>query len=350
MIVTAGASSPTAPTGTARVAVGTLGGTIAMTTADAVDASGASGVTPTLGAADLLGTVPGLAGVGAVTATTLRVVPGASLSPDDVLDAVRWARAQVQDGATGVVLVQGTDTLEETAYLASLYWDVDAPLVFTGAMRPADAPSADGPANLLAACQVAASPAARGVGVVVVMDQVVHAASSVYKSHTFAVGTMRSRDRSTLGQVLEGRVHVRPAVTPAPLALDEGTTLADVRVPALTTYLGDTGAVLDAVLALEPHGLVVAGFGVGHVSAGLAHRLEDVCARLPVVYASRVPEGRVGRWTYDFVGSEMFLQRSGAIPAGGLSAPKARLLLAALLAAGVPHADVRPEFEERSRA
>lgn len=338
---------------TAHVAVGSLGGTIAMTAA----ASG--GATPTLGAEDLLAEVPGLADVATVSAETLKVVPGASLTPDDVLDAVRWAEEQVSRlGASGVVLVQGTDTIEETAYLASLYWALPEPLVFTGAMRPADTPSSDGAANLLAACQVAAAEQARGAGVVVVMDHAVHAAETVYKSHTFAPSTMRSRDRAVRGSVVEGRVQIAARPAPEarvpepraaePLPLQPAISLASVTVPLVTTYLGDTGELIHAAMREELDGLVIAGFGVGHVPAEVARRLDDICSQIPVVYASRVPEGAVGRRTYDFVGSEMYLQRSGAIPAGILSPPKARLLLAALLASGVPRAEIPAHVERRA--
>jgi L-asparaginase len=131
-----------------RVAIASLGGTITMTST-----SDRTGVTPSLTAADLVGSVPGLASTAEVTARTITTAPGASLAVADVLEALSWARRAVDDGASGVVIVQGTDTIEESAYLLDLYWDRAAPLVVTGGMRTAQTAGADGPANILAAAQ-----------------------------------------------------------------------------------------------------------------------------------------------------------------------------------------------------
>ncbi|MGH3361713.1 MAG: asparaginase domain-containing protein, partial [Nocardioides sp.] len=125
----------------ARLALGSLGGTITMTTA-----RGGSGVAPTMSADDLLAGMPDAAGVADVDTATLATVPGASLGFADVLGALEWAERKVADGCAGVVLVQGTDTLEETSYLLDLHWDRPEPLVVTGAMRPPSSPGADGPA------------------------------------------------------------------------------------------------------------------------------------------------------------------------------------------------------------
>ncbi|MGH3262400.1 MAG: asparaginase domain-containing protein, partial [Trebonia sp.] len=136
-----------------RVAVASLGGTITMTSA-----SGGTGVTPSLTAADLVDSVPGLADAVEVTARTITTAPGAWLAVADVLQALSWARRAVDEGASGAVIIQGTDTMEESAYLLDLYWDRPAPLVVTGAMRTAQMAGADGPANILAAARVASSP------------------------------------------------------------------------------------------------------------------------------------------------------------------------------------------------
>src|SRR5262245_21266668 len=164
------------------VALGSLGGTITMTST-----SPHSGVTPTAGADDLVAAVPGLDAVAEVHATTLRAVPSASLTFDDVLAALAWARGEVEAGAAGVVLVQGTDTLEETAYLLDLFWERAEPLVVTGAMRPPQHAGADGPANLLASVATAVSPQMHDAGVVVVLDDEVHAASRVRKTDSTAL-------------------------------------------------------------------------------------------------------------------------------------------------------------------
>lgn len=313
------------------VAVGSLGGTIAMTPDSPGPTSpptGAAGVvTPTLRATDLLAAVPLLAEVAEVTATDVRTMPGASLTEEDIREAFVWARAQVDAGAAGVVLTQGTDTLEETAYLLDLWWDRDAPLVLTGAMRSAAAPGADGPANLLAAVRTATSLQARQRGVLVVLDDQVHAASQVRKSHATATGAFTSPRTGPLGAVLEGRVSLRPSRRPTTV----GLPTRSVRVALLETYLGDDGALLRAVADQGFDAVVVGAFGVGHVSAPLAEVVGDVVTRMPVVVASRTGAGSTARSTYGFTGSETDLVRRGAYLAGWLDPRKARVLTWAVL-------------------
>ena len=201
------------------VAVGALGGTIAMTPAHPGEP-----VAPELSAAQLVRAVRGLDAVAHVTATSLRNLPSPALTTADVLDALAWARAQVDGGAAGVVLTHGTDTLEETAFLLDLLWDRPAPLVLTGAMRPPRSPGPDGPANLYAAVVVAAAPAGRDLGAVVVLDDEVHLARWVTKTRTGGVGAFASPGAGPVGRVAEGTLvlTLRPARRVAPLPVPAG--------------------------------------------------------------------------------------------------------------------------------
>jgi len=314
-----------------QVAVGSLGGTIAMTpaspSATSSDPRSSGAVVPTLGAADLLAAVPALAEVAALTATDVRTMPGASLAEDDLREALVWARTQVDAGADGIVLTQGTDTLEETAYLLDLWWDREAPLVLTGAMRSAAVPGADGPANVLAAVRTAAAPNARDRGVLVVLDDRVHAASRVRKSHATATDAFTSPDTGPLGRVHEGRVLLRPSRRHPTLPLPAHTA----RVALLETHLGDDGTLLRAVAEQAYDAVVLAAYGVGHVSADVAEVVGEVQARIPVVVASRTGAGSTARATYGFPGSETDLARRGALLAGWLDPRKARVLTWAVL-------------------
>ena len=324
-----------------RVAVASLGGTITMTSSR----DDGQGVVPSLGAADLLRSVPALAHV-EVDATTLATVPGASLGVADLIGVLRWARAAVDGGATGAVVVQGTDTIEETAYLLDLYWDRDEPLVVTGAMRSAQAPGADGPANLSAAVLTAAATPARGRGVLVVMADAVHAAVRVRKTRSSGPDVFRSPSSGPLGHVDEGRVlFAGPPSRDSPLAAQLPGGLG--RVPLLETYLGDEGELLRLVDGAGWDGVVVGGFGVGHVSAGLSAVVEDVATRRPVVVASRTGAGTTYTSTYGFAGSEADLLRRGALLAGWLDPRKARTLLACLTGAGASPEEVADEFRRR---
>src|ERR1700735_157393 len=151
-----------------KVALFTLGGTIASTSTGA-------GVRPQLTGADLVASVPGLERAGVTVGVhDFRQVPSSSLTVDDVLDLGRAIRAGAAAGAGGVVVSQGTDTIEETAFLADLLYAGQLPVVFTGAMRNPTLAGPDGPANLLAAVTVAASPQARGLGGLVVLNDEIH--------------------------------------------------------------------------------------------------------------------------------------------------------------------------------
>lgn len=325
----------------ARVAVASLGGTITM-----IPASAGSGVTPSLSAADLLAAVPELAVVADLAATTLRTQPGAWLTPPDVREVAAWARAQPADG---LVVVQGTDTIEETAYLLDLLWDRPEPLVVTGAMRPPGSPGADGPANMLAAVHVAAAPAARGRGVLVVLDDAVHAAARVRKTDSMATHAFTSPPFGPVGRVHEGSVTFAgpPARWPALPAPEPGR---DPRVALLETHLGDGGELLRLVAGAGYDGVVLAGFGAGHVSAAFAEVVGEVAGRRPLVLASRTGSGPVLERTYGFAGSERDLLARGVLPAGWLDARKARLLLWALLAAGAGPDEVQAAVRDRGSA
>lgn len=309
------------------VAVASLGGTIAMTPTG-------EGVVPTKSAADL---VEGLA-VGEVV--TLATIPGASLTFDTLLTTLDWAKTQVEQGARGIVIVQGTDTLEETAYFFDCLWPFDAPVVVTGAMRHPALPGADGPANLAAAVTVAGSPNSSGRGCVLVLNDEVHAARWVRKSHSSGLDAFQSAPAGPLGLVAEQAVHYfHPAAERAD-ALPRPSAVP--RVALLEATLGDDGHLLGA---LKVDGAVVAATGVGHVSEGMADAI--AAAPFPVVVASRTGAGTTFRRTYGFQGSESDLIARGALMAGWLCPRKARILLTLLLGANASQEQMARELEKR---
>lgn len=319
-----------------RISIGTLGGTITMTPNESHQ-----GVVPTAGAREVLNTVPGLIGIADLRAETLCKKPGASLDMGDVLSTFDWAQARVAEGAEGVVLVQGTDTVEEVAYLLDLLWPHDEPLVITGAMRDPGQLSADGPANLHAAVAVAADPGCRGLGVTVVMNNEIHAARRVSKDDTSSVGAFTSGPFGLLGRLHEG--HVTVANRPTRLPPLPRPVLVDQIVSVIGSELGDHGALLDHLLQTgAADGLVIAGFGAGHVHEKAVRALS--ASGLPVVLASRTGCGPVLETTYAFPGSELDLISRGAVPAGWLTARRARLLLLVLVATDTTMDGVRSTF------
>ena len=318
----------------------TLGGTIAMAGRD-------GGVVARLGGRDLLDGVGGLGGGHDIDVRDLPAVPSADLSFARVLDVVDQAGEAVQDGAPGVVLTQGTDTLEETAFLIDTVWAHDAPFVVTGAMRNPTLPGADGPANVVAAVRVAQSSDARGRGALVVLNDQIHAARHVRKTHSTSTGALQSPDVGPIGQVVEGvpRFLVRtPRATP--VAGFSRAGLAATRVSLYTATFDDDLALLERV-ADGSHGLVVAGFGVGHVPGAFAPVLGDLAARMPVVLTSRTGAGPVLSDTYGAAGSERDLRERGMVNGGLVHPYKARVLLRLLLAAGADSAAVAAAFAAR---
>jgi L-asparaginase len=318
------------------VLVLSLGGTIAMSSGDG------RGVSPKLTGADLVGAVPELTQVARVDADSFRQLPGAHLTFDDLAALADRIDEAVAGGADGVVITQGTDTIEETAFLLDLLLDVDAPVVVTGAMRNPTLPGADGPANLLAAVQVAASGDARELGVLVVLNDEVHAARFVGKRHSTLPSAFRSA-AGPLGWVTEGR----PCI---PLRLARQITVprkaaGPGRVALVTAALDDDGGMVTAASAGRYDGIVVEALGGGHVPATLIEPLAEAAARMPVVFVSRTGQGDALRDTYGFPGSETDLIERGLIPGGWLDGPKARILLMALLRAGNDIDSVRARFE-----
>jgi len=310
-----------------KIAVLSLGGTIAMAGA------GEKGVLPSLDAKMLVDAVPQLRDVADVEAASFLQVASPEIDFDDLDSLSVEIKRRIEGGAQGVVITQGTDSIEETSFVLDRLIAMDAPVVVTGAMRNPTMAGADGPANLLGAVRVAASQSVRGLGTVVFFNDQIHAARYVQKRHTASTAAFMSPLMGPLGWIAEGQVRIlhRPVGMGA---VSFSAKPLDAPVALIMQSLGDDGRLIDAACDAGYRGMVIAATGGGHVPENVADKLERAAARMPVILASRVGAGELLRETYGFKGSETDLLGRGLINAGWLDPLKARLLLALHLRCG----------------
>lgn len=318
-----------------EVAIVSTGGTIAS-----VQKTGADGVVASLAAQELLSEIQLPKAVALGQTVDLARANSWNVDPDLMWTVARTVNElATRDGVQGVVVTHGTDTIEETAFLVDVLTPSDKPVVFTAAMRSADTPSADGPHNLETAIRAAVSGALRGLGTLVCLNDELYAARSVRKWHTYSTAAFTGGN-PVVAKVGPDRV-VRRTCGPLPrwtLKPSPGAPqLRPDAVPVIEVYSGmSEQAFRSIVTATAPAGIVLEGFGLGHVPESLLEPLTELVADgVPVVIATRVPSG--GTWAvYGGPGSGTNLAALGVLRAGALSAAKARLLLMACLTGRLP--------------
>ncbi len=316
----------------ARVAVVSLGGTIAAER----DPNVARGVTATLAASDLVAGTPQIAEVAEVTTVALRQMPSGDLTFEDLAELATLVSSLYDEGIDGVVVTQGTDTLEETAFALDLLVPTSGALVVSGAMRNPTTPGPDGPANLLGAVRVAATAAARDLGALVVLGDEIHAARFVTKAHATRPHAFASPNAGPLGWLVEDRVRLVTRVKPL-----VGFTPRPGPAPAVALYrcsLGDDARLIGEIGRLGYDGLVVEGFGGGHVPGRFVAALSELATRVPVLIASRTGAGEVLHDTYGFAGGEIDLAARGLLRVASLDGLKARVALTLALWSDRDHA------------
>jgi L-asparaginase len=320
-----------------RVEIVTTGGTIASRIDPATRAA-----VPAVGAADLVALVPQLGEIATLRTTEFCLESSWNVTPAMVGElARRVAGLLAEPDTAGAVVTHGTDTMEETAFALDLLVADEGPVVLTGAMRNASLPGADGPRNLLGAVRVAAHPEARGLGTLVVMNDEVHAARHVTKTHSSALGAFASPSAGPVGRIdsLGLSVRWRPRRPPRlPLVAPES------RVHLLECAAGADPLPLRAVLAAGARGVVVAGSGAGNVHRDWEGPIgQAVESGIPVVLVTRCGAGRVLP-EYGAPGGGRRLHDMGVVPGGDLSGRKARIALMLALGAGFDPRAVRAYF------
>lgn len=325
------------------IAVYGTGGTIASSTGEGSLAE------PRLTVEGLADAAPELTAGAQLQLVDFCRVPGPGLTAQNLVALVSELAGAAEDGVDGFVVTQGTDTLEEFAFGLDLLWDREEPVVVTGAMRGPDALGADGPVNLLAAVQVASSNQARGAGCLVVLNNEIHAARHVRKTHTTSVAAFASTASGPVGELTEGRVRIWSAVRrPPPLALPSADA-PQAPVALVRVALGDDARSLGAIEELGYEGMVVEAMGGGHVPEVFVEPLGRLAARMPVIVVSRVGPGELLRETYGFPGSETELFATGAMSAGRLDGLKARVKLTLALMTGASREQIEAAFEVEGR-
>lgn len=287
------------------VVVVSTGGTIASTEDSGGDAS------PELTGEDLVASVPELGSETDLVTEDFSNVPSAHFTVEqmhDLSDLV--ASFDGDDDVEGVVVTQGTDVLEESAYFVDRTYDGETPVVFTGAMRNPSLSSSDGPANLLTAVRTAESEGARGRGALVAFNDRIHAARTVTKCHSMNLDTFRSPEFGPVATRDEDRIRWVGGIDRLP-AIDIDRERLTNDVAALTVTADMPPSQIPA--PEDCSGLVLAATGAGHIPPSIIEPLEALAdAGVPLVATTRCPEGRLARSTYDFPGSEATLQELGS--------------------------------------
>ncbi|GAA1549437.1 asparaginase [Brevibacterium picturae] len=316
--------------------VAALGGTIASTS------NQSGGVVPALSGAE----IAAAAGLDQIWPnlqsdfTQVSQVSSANVTLDMLLDVRELACATDADG---IVLTQGTDTLEESAFALWLLNDSRIHIATTGAMRNPTLPGPDGPANVRAAALTALSPLSNSLPSSLVFNDEIHDPRFVRKSHVSSTAAFSSGPvLGAIGWISEDTVrlpHAPTAVEPSPFAgLPRPETLT--KIALAEAGMGEPEETLTQIIDSNFGGAVISGVGGGHVPAHLVPAVTRLGEVMPVILASRPGSGASLTRTYGYTGGEIGLLASGLIPAGVLDARKARIVLSLALSFNLDPAEV----------
>jgi L-asparaginase len=308
-----------------KIKVLATGGTIAGAQATQADAGYKSG---TFSVDDLIAAVPQLKNVAELSGEQTANIGSQTMNHEVWLKlANRVNEVLAQSDVDGVVITHGTDTMEETAYFLSLVVKSDKPVVLVCAMRPATGISADGPMNLYNGVVLAGSPAAKGRGPLVVINDVIHYARELQKMHTTFLNAFESPNRGVAGVMNTGKVYFYSMNTTRHTTKSEfspkGLTVENLpRVEIVYSYANFDGALIDAAVAGGAKGIVLAGVGDGNTTDAALAALERAAKKgVAVVRCSRTSAGVADR------NIEVNDDKLGFIAGMELNAQKARILL-----------------------
>jgi L-asparaginase len=326
---------------TANIVILATGGTIAGAAATGTQSGYTSGAV-TIDA--MLAAVPGIDKLATVKGEQISNVGSQDMSFDIMLRLAKRINELARKGdVDGFVITHGTDTMEETAYFLNLTAKTDKPVVLVGSMRPSTAVSADGPLNLYNAVAVASDPQAKGRGVLVVMNDEIHAAHSLTKTSTTAVETFMSPKRGLVGLTNYGKQDWFNSPTWKHTKQSEFDVSSVTKLPRVDVVFAcaDMSAdLIDAAVAKGAKGIVIAGVGNGNMNKASVDVAADAVKRgVVVVRSSRVPTGTVGR------NVELDDDKLGFVASIELNPQKSRILLSLALLKQRSAADIQRLFE-----
>lgn len=250
-------------------------------------------------------------------------LPSPHIKPKHMLALYHKIKEEA-DNYDGVVITHGTDTLEETAYFLDTMKIPNMPIVLTGAMRSSNELGSDGVYNYLSALRVASDDKAADKGVLVVMNDEIHAAKYVTKTHTTNVGTFQTPTHGPLGLIMKQEIlYFKTAEPRVRFDLEHIQGL----VPIISAYAGMTDELIDMLDLEHLDGLVIQAFGAGNVPKETAQKLETLLQKgIPVALVSRCFNG-IAEPVYAYQGGGVQLQQAGVFFVKELNAQKARLKL-----------------------
>ena len=259
-------------------------------------------------------------------------VPSPHMTPQRMLELSLRIRRAEAEGFFGAVVTHGTDTLEETAIFLDLTISSKMPVVVTGAMRSSNEVGSDGLYNFRTAITVASSPESVGKGVVVVMNDEIHSARYVTKTHTTNVATFRTPTFGPIGIVSEGHVNYVQTIKPQ---AHEPIDHVVPNVYLVKAYAGMGTELLHALNKPETNGIVIEALGAGNMPPETLPELQSLIDHnIPLVLVSRCFNG-IAEPVYDYEGGGVNLAKMGIIFCRGLTGPKARIKLLVGLSAGL---------------
>jgi L-asparaginase len=313
-----------------RIAVIGCGGTISSVSASSLDVLDYPEFGSKIEIDDLLQRFPETRLFAELQPVTFRSTSSSAIGPPEWNDLRALLQGLVAGSPEiqGFVITHGTGSLEETAYFLNLTLNIHQPVILAGAQRPASALSTDAGMNLVAAIRVAGEPQSRGKGVLVVMNDEIHAARDVIKTSTYRLQTFRSLDFGVLGHVDGDGVHfyrapLRRHAPDTEFASWDKITLP--RVDIVYSYAGADGIMIEAAAAAGATGIIMAGFAPGLSTPSQTSAIKRVLAAgVVVVQCSRAPSGRIAPRRY--------LREMSIVAADDLSPQKARILLSLMLA------------------